>query len=322
MQIAFKQSLLGSCVFQFLLNSHSFYYHKLLKRPWLLLWNKSYALFRDYIVCVPIHQVRCKVNYGYSYCLFSRRFPYYNNPLLELAYLTRKLKGKRITFVDVGAACGDTVLFLDKNIPELFQEIYCVDGDEQFVSFLNYNLRNLPNKKIIATLLSSEDQSSIQSLVRTHPGTATAEGEQQVITRSLDGLFLDLDELDLIKIDVDGYDGEVLKGAQGILQKHRPAIIFEWHPIHLERTGNAHFAAFDALKLHGYTRTIWFDKFGVFFEFNLDRDFDRIKHLINESLSKPAMDIHYDVVALHEYSPLNENEISECLFSKNKPSPY
>ena len=57
---------------------------------------------------------------------------------------------------------------------------------------------------------------------------APGEGAYQVEMRTLDDL---LDErVDFIKIDVDGYEGHVLEGAQQVLRRDRPILFLEFHP--------------------------------------------------------------------------------------------
>jgi hypothetical protein len=41
---------------------------------------------------------------------------------------------------------------------------------------------------------------------------------------------MDLPRVDFIKLDIDGYEGKVLRGAREVLAKWRPAIVFEISP--------------------------------------------------------------------------------------------
>lgn len=47
---------------------------------------------------------------------------------------------------------------------------------------------------------------------------------------TLDSLLKDAPKVSLIKIDIEGREKEALQGAQGIIAKHRPRIIFEFSP--------------------------------------------------------------------------------------------
>jgi FkbM family methyltransferase len=44
-------------------------------------------------------------------------------------------------------------------------------------------------------------------------------------------------QIDLLKIDVEGYDGYVLRGASRVLREHRPTLLVEFVPTHLRKAG-------------------------------------------------------------------------------------
>lgn len=56
---------------------------------------------------------------------------------------------------------------------------------------------------------------------------------------TLDQFFIDLDRLDFLKIDVDGFDFKVLEGAKGIIQRLRPTVFIELSEIDLNRNDNS-----------------------------------------------------------------------------------
>jgi len=51
----------------------------------------------------------------------------------------------------------------------------------------------------------------------------------RVMTVALDDELIDVPRLDWIKIDVEGAEIEVLKGARQLIEKFNPRIILEWH---------------------------------------------------------------------------------------------
>lgn len=53
--------------------------------------------------------------------------------------------------------------------------------------------------------------------------------------RALDGLLTDLERLDLVKIDIEGFEPLAWKGLQRTLARLRPAVISEFHPQAIER---------------------------------------------------------------------------------------
>ena len=56
---------------------------------------------------------------------------------------------------------------------------------------------------------------------------ANAREQIRVSVETLDRVLADQARLDLIKIDVEGYEMEVLKGGLQVLEKHRPVVYFE-----------------------------------------------------------------------------------------------
>jgi FkbM family methyltransferase len=57
---------------------------------------------------------------------------------------------------------------------------------------------------------------------------------------TLDDELLSLEKLDFIKIDVEGYELLVLNGAKRVIEKYRPAMLVELHPMYLENYGQSH----------------------------------------------------------------------------------
>jgi FkbM family methyltransferase len=57
----------------------------------------------------------------------------------------------------------------------------------------------------------------------------------------------------LMKIDVEGFEGEVLAGGRGVLTKHRPRLWLEIHPVFLESQGASSEIVLELLREVGYT---------------------------------------------------------------------
>ena len=150
------------------------------------------------------------------------------------------------------------------------------------------------------------------SLVRSqHQGTASAQGANEVQAVTLDSFFTDVGTPDVIKVDTDGYDGKVLGGASRLLQATRPSVLFEWHPRLCHITGTDDEQAFSVLRDAGYSRFIFFTKFGQFSHFG-DANLDKLRELCLTSVT--LTDWHYDVVALHADSLVDEVALSDLRF--------
>ncbi|WP_420645253.1 FkbM family methyltransferase [Candidatus Leptofilum sp.] len=75
----------------------------------------------------------------------------------------------------------------------------------------------------------------------------------QVEAITLDHALAEENQVDLIKIDVEGAEGLVIMGAEKIIQTHRPVIFTEFRPPAIENRSEMPAQAFlDRLRHHGY----------------------------------------------------------------------
>jgi len=294
-------------------------------RAWIRWWwwplhKKCTA--RNRVVRTTIHNREVIVNFGYTYPFVARRYPTFNDPLLQLVAQVRRQRDRPIRFVDIGAAVGDTVLLVHSNCAEMVSEYVCVDGDHEFFAYLQANLNFLPSAKLILRQLARSEGRE-PSLVRIHSGTASAQGKELVAAAPLDQVLAEagVGAVDLLKIDVDGFDGEVLAGAGNLLKRDRPAVIFECHPILCDRTGNDWGTAFAALRDSGYAMTAWFTKFGAFSHYCSLADEAAIAKMMEFCRKSSQEDWHYDVVALPEGEGWDWIELADSKFARNRRSP-
>lgn len=82
----------------------------------------------------------------------------------------------------------------------------------------------------------------------------TAEDSEQVRTISLDELLREysLDKVEMVKIDVEGAEELVLRGASHLIRSFKPIIIFEINTAGTENLGLAHDGAWQLLRSEGY----------------------------------------------------------------------
>ena len=120
-------------------------------------------------------------------------------------------------------------------------------------------------------------------------------------TLTLDELVKDLrlERVDAIKLDVDGHEVTVLRGARNTLQKHSPLVFIECSPIHYEAMKTSFREQLDLLLAEGY-------RFEDVFGRELPSDPDRIRAsiprgtLINILAKKPAHQESLDLKNLNE----------------------
>ena len=318
-----REGKLASLAYNLLLKYHNLERNRYFRPVWRHAWTLASQNF-SCPVSTNIHGRRAIVNFGHTYPLYARRVQQWNNPLIELVYQTYASTNAPITVIDVGAGVGDTVLLLEANCPRMVGEYICVEGSEEFFAYLRENLAGLGKATIFRAMLS-DTPGPIPTLVRTHAGTASAQGDEMVQSTTLDSLIARSDLLGnyVLKIDVDGFDGKVLGGARSLLATSRPAVIFEWHPILCRDSGNSWLDHFKALHERGYRRYTWFTKYGQFSHFMRDIDEASIAQLAEVCAhGRHDDDWHYDVVALTDDHKISDVALAELSFANKRRSWY
>jgi FkbM family methyltransferase len=133
------------------------------------------------------------------------------------------------TFVDVGANVGKYSIWMSQFV----EKVVAIEPDKQNIAYLkkNISLNGADNIEIIEKACYSEeteldfyidpkDVSTHSLLTRKKNARKT-----RVKTGTLDSL--NLKNVLLVKIDVEGAELEVIKGAKKLLQEQRPKIILE-----------------------------------------------------------------------------------------------
>jgi FkbM family methyltransferase len=184
-------------------------------------WFWSKATRSGTSVTTKIHGTTAQIPADYTYPLICRNFKTFNNPYLELVHQTWLQKKRPLNIIDVGAAIGDTFLLIMQNDPEAVNTIYCVEGSPFFLKYLKENTATFDKAIIIETLLSDKNE-LIPELISLHSSTASALGNNKVIAQKLDTVLEAAMPplIDVLKIDVDGFDGKVLAGSVNLLMQN------------------------------------------------------------------------------------------------------
>jgi hypothetical protein len=176
-----------------------------------------------------------------------------------------------------------------------------VDGAEDNRPLFEHNTAGRTGLQFHLSLLAGHE-GEIRGLVRHHGGSAMASGTGLSPAQTLDQLLGRTaagDRWDVLKIDVDGYDGEVLRGARSVLETDQPAVIFEWHPLLIQACGQDPAAAFEALRGAGYETLLWFSNKGVLSHRSDLPTSDVISWWRKLLLARsPGSGAHFDVVAI------------------------
>src|SRR5215471_4690154 len=135
--------------------------------------------------------------------------------------------------IDVGANLGEWSVPLARAVGDE-GGVLCIEPNPAIAAALEAMLRvnNLAQAEVLPVALAAQDGEGRLLAEREDTGRSRlspADGTIPVPLRRLDGIVAErrLTRLDLLKIDVEGYERFVLAGASETLRRLRPAVIFE-----------------------------------------------------------------------------------------------
>jgi FkbM family methyltransferase len=151
--------------------------------------------------------------------------------------------------IDAGAYIGDHTIAYAKAVG-LDGLVFAFEPNPKAFECLEYNMRNYPNTTCFKQGLGSKTESK---------GITNYSGNYGInhITEGVGISMTSIDELgmfgvDFIKIDVEGYELEILKGAKETIKKFKPVLLIEINRGTLKREGVKENDIFSFLDELGY----------------------------------------------------------------------
>lgn len=230
-----------------------------------------------------------------------RGHPRYETELERLAAHIYGAEG-RLVMIDVGANVGDTIARLP---PFSGAKFLCIEPSPRFFGFLVRNYLHDPAVTPVQALVG-ESNGGAANVDEIRGGTghvvAAAGGEIPMFTVDhLVTIHPAFAGANLLKVDTDGFDLNVLRGATGLLRSARPCLHIEFSPREWRAYGHSTLGeALTLLADFGYAELLCYDFQGTF----LVRDFTAAPKLI-ERIGDYAerAGTHYNFIALHSDRP-------------------
>ena len=178
----------------------------------------------------------------------------------ELALLMQCLEGlvdRGGVAVDVGANVGNHALFFAAHFAEVlaFEPHPRTHALLALNASLRSNVRCFPfalSDRVGTAMLATPPGNAGMASIEQADGAADSRGAVEVPLRRLDDLAeLAGRRVALLKIDVEGHEAAVIRGAQAVLRRDRPAVVFEQLADDIEDGSSP---ALDALRGCGYSR--------------------------------------------------------------------
>ncbi|MBS1810944.1 MAG: FkbM family methyltransferase [Acidobacteria bacterium] len=156
--------------------------------------------------------------------------------------LFNRLLHKGAVVIDVGANIGYYTR-IASNLVGQEGQVLAFEPSPKALSVLKLNTGDLGNVQIFPVALS-DSEGEVRFYVRKNGGTSSLSadsGAQQVLVKmtTLDHLPINVQQVDFIKIDVEGFEPDVLRGAQSVIKRFRPIVYLEYFEHYAEQRGFA-----------------------------------------------------------------------------------
>jgi len=152
----------------------------------------------------------------------------------ELEEVRRFLEAKQLfnsdsVFLDIGANIGNHALYFRND----FSSIHCFEVNPRTQRLLEFNVNAFSN--ICVHKFGLADFNGYVEIVEndTNFGGTKIQGassnRSEIEVKMLDQVFTDKQRVGVIKMDVEGYEINVLRGAESTIMKNKPVVLFELH---------------------------------------------------------------------------------------------
>lgn len=221
-------------------------------------------ILRDPVVTHPVHGVHLAMPMSHALPRILLRHPDYSANLGRIAAALRR-KYPTMAMIDIGANIGDTIAIVRRLSPV---PMLCIDGDPGFFLLLQRNAGQWSDIELERAYVSVES-GRIPARIESHDGSGhlSSDHHHQTDVKSLPDI---LDHhprfwsAKLLKVDTDGFDTLIVKGARDLLQTARPAVYLEYDPHFFLGPDPDGFEVFDFLRDNDYATALFFQNTGEF----------------------------------------------------------
>jgi FkbM family methyltransferase len=219
---------------------------------------------------------------GHLLSLYESIYPEYDR---FLSKVVGEIKENEV-IIDIGANIGDTLYrLINVNTRPYY---YCIEADNFFFEYLQKNKKsldiNIQNKIVLIKTLVGEQLQG--DLSETSTGTKSfIQSDSGMESKKLDEIIIEqkIKNIKLIKVDVDGYDDNILFSAINELTNNKPDIFFEYMPLN-ESSKNNYLRLIEKLNDIGYSNWTMLDNYGlVIFD---NKNYINVINKIRETLIK------------------------------------
>lgn len=220
----------------------------------------------DPIVNIRVWGENLWMPFKHSLPIYVFKYKYYSTNLQRLSHFIFRASGK-YSLLDVGANIGDSVCLVKKKTSQI--QIYCFEGNDKYLKVLKTNTAKYNDVKVIPRYLG-DIKKKIYGKVLSEGGSgmiiSKKEFKSEIYIDTIDSVVgqYNIENIRLLKIDTDGYDGKILRGSEKVLNKYMPVIFFELDESFYAQNGDSAYETMNYLNNIEYKNVVMYDNYGAF----------------------------------------------------------
>ena len=262
----------------------------------LKLVRKQILTSNDPIVNYTYKGKNLAIHLSHDFPYILKDYPQYSQ---NLGWVIKKMHQKYadLKVIDVGANIGDSAVLI-KDIADV--PILCIEGNPKFLDLLKLNTKGL-NQVAIADCFVGEEMSKVEAISGLGSAHLKESTEGGIEVKTMQRVIAENDTFrgaKLLKIDTDGFDNKIIRGAKSFLTESKAAVFFEYDPYFLSKQGEQGFDIFDFFVDLGYKKFLIFDNIGDFL-ITLDNQNKKQFVELHAYFNKGGKQ-YMDILALHE----------------------
>jgi FkbM family methyltransferase len=176
------------------------------------------------------------------------------------------IKTTKTIAIDIGANIGNHSLYFSN----YYHKVISFEPNVRTYKILSLNSELVSNIDCFNLGLSDQDKSAVLGVSKSNKGGAhilakglkdNSDETVNIELKKLDTFLPNLENVGLIKIDVEGHELQALKGAEGTIKKNMPVLMFEQHREDFNQGGQGGSPVLTLLGDYGYKNFAVLEKY-------------------------------------------------------------
>lgn len=230
----FLKKKLPKSFFDFILHTFRFIRRPLFYITIFLFFRKRKIVFIDY------KDIKYKLILDPKNGFLDKEIFFYKSNDLEVLELFRRYIKKGNNVLDIGGNVGHHSLFLSYMVGKT-GKIFTFEPIKRLAEQIkeSASINSINNIIVNNFALGNKEEKSIINLGENHLGGSSildieeSSQKEEISIKVLD--ILELPKIDFIKLDTEGFEWNVIKGGQKLIERDHPVILFEYNPIMYEK---------------------------------------------------------------------------------------